>query len=181
MSLAVLTFELAVRGIFVRGAVVRGGHFADETVLFSPAFIAACDIERREAFYPRVLVDATVWGAYDKATAELVPKPGSEFLRQLLCMDSDGRWYLNYLWGFRAHPEGGLEEHKRRVEENLTTWRQRPAIRAKYGWLASYHNCFCGWVFPDRHDLVIPPPRDLVPSWCSSGPPGLEGNPDRRM
>ncbi len=154
--------RLAVEGLFLRGAVVRGMHYDDGLVLFSPAFVAAYDMERKEAFYPRILLDDVVVADFEKCI-QLFAASGSESEHDLLryrnriWRDTDGRWFLNYLTLFADlssdHPDEPatdfLRRHGQIVAQHLAHNRHRPRISAKYSWLAHYHNQYCRFAVPD--------------------------------
>jgi hypothetical protein len=156
MNVAGTVFHLATQGIFVRGAIVLDRHYADEAVLFGPALIRAYDMERHEAFYPRVLVDSSVCTAFEEAVRLLPAAPGSDdWWRRLLTVRSDARLFLDHLWVSRATEGEGLARHKQCIEENLAREARRPRVWAKYAWLAVYHNVFCAQAHPERTDLTI--------------------------
>ena len=142
--------RLAYENLFVRGALTYGLHFDDDVVLFSPALVTAYGMEKSEAFYPRVLVES-------KFTDHCNAVASTERHRALMSNiwnDHDRRAFLNYLgvisWE-SAHEESArnlLSGHKRNIEERLRMHADDPAVAAKYGWLASYHNRFCTEALP---------------------------------
>lgn len=146
--------QLAVKGIVVRGGVVRGEHFDDGKVLFSPALIAAYHLERDEAIYPRILLAPEVVEDWAQNTVG-----DAEGLDELVWRDWDGRHFLNYLQTLAVDPPGLrrgnltlLRDHGIVVEYGLQNEIERPRVLAKYHWLGNYHNRFCRSALP--HDLV---------------------------
>lgn len=147
--LALNLCALSVSGFFVRGAIVRGRHYDDGQILISPALIRAYDMERSEAFHPRVLVSDEVRADFAtyRATLGDGPANGSDLLWQ----DTDGRWFVNYLdWHSyfqkTEYAHAGLDllqRHKAKLTWALQRWASEPAVLAKYSWLASYHNRYC--------------------------------------
>lgn len=94
--------RLAQNGIFVRGAVVCGPHYDDGLVRFSPAFVRTYDVEQREAFYPRAIVEDVVvrrHRALSQARRQVLPHEHGSHARDdnRIWRDTDGRWFLNYL------------------------------------------------------------------------------------
>ena len=66
-----------------------------------------------------------------------------------LLEDSDGTIFLNYLDdAFYEFPESSInfdmiEGHKLAIIEGLNTNKSIPDIKAKYEWVARYHNFIC--------------------------------------
>ena len=81
--LAFLTLRLAVRGIFVRGAIVRGRHYDDGSLTFSPALVRAYRIGEEEAFYPRVIADTNVTEAQTECARRIIGSANREFVDQI--------------------------------------------------------------------------------------------------
>jgi hypothetical protein len=157
--------ELVREGVFVRGGAVRGPHYDDGLLVFSPAVVRAYDMAEREAHYPRVIVDEHVSEAYTDWLSSSVSDP-HDGLPPLLFQDDDRRQFLNYLfWGVTGFKGVDaprivlpwLGEHKRHIEAGLKAYRNCAHVGAKYGWLARYHNSFCGSCLPDakQQNLLI--------------------------
>ena len=142
-----VTYRLALDGIFVRGAVVRGLHYDSERLIYSPALVSAYDIERTWAFYPRVVVDDQVHAEYSR-WVDSTPPERREHPHQGLWRDpADGCAFVNYLLVAASFQEGRdsqlLRKHKQAIEAKLLEFVKTPRIRAKYAWSAAYHNRFC--------------------------------------
>ncbi|MEI6501317.1 MAG: hypothetical protein WCP21_09875 [Armatimonadota bacterium] len=140
-----VTGRLAYHDFWVKGAIVHGLHIHRDSVLFSPALVAAHGMEQTEAFHPRVLVDDEVV----KRCRESVSDGGDEELLNGIWCDNDGRSFLNYL-GLTAgrdpqHSESRtlMMTHQRNLQNQLCTPGLKPRYAAKYAWLASYHDRFC--------------------------------------
>jgi hypothetical protein len=59
-SLTVLTESLLAEGYFLRGAIVRGRLYHDDSTIFGEALIRAYDLETRVARFPRIMVSSEV-------------------------------------------------------------------------------------------------------------------------
>ncbi len=55
-----LILDLMHLGFLTRGAVVHGALYHQDNAIFGPALLEAVEIEKREAFYPRILVTKAV-------------------------------------------------------------------------------------------------------------------------
>jgi len=142
--------RLAYDDLCVRGALTYGLHFDDDVVLFSPALVTAYGMEKSEAFYPRVLVDSEF---VDHCNAVASTERHRAFMRNIWD-DQDRRAFLSYLGVISWEPahekqaRNLLSGHKRNIERRLEQHADDPAVAAKYGWLASYHNRFCREALP---------------------------------
>jgi len=137
--------RLAYRDFWVRGAVVRGFHYDQDGILFSPALIAAHRMEREDAFHPRVLVHPEVVRQCQEQALE-------EAERQMVgCIwpDNDGRGFLSYLGVTTCGCLGNeqavvlLKAHGEHIARRLQDHEGSPPLVAKYEWLRHYHNRFC--------------------------------------
>lgn len=160
----------ACSNYWVRGAITRGWHYDDGSVLFSPAMVEAYQTGEKEAFYPRVLIAGqVVLDSRNMGLSEQVDSASQPFwearrdtLRHSISRDQDGREFLNYL--HLADPERSctmrdaeayLRLHRDHIASSQREYAQDERVAAKYGWLASYHNRFC-----EEHGI---PDEYLVP------------------
>lgn len=125
------------RGIPCRGGVAEGLLIHDEEILVGPAMIAAYELERDAAVYPRIIVAESLCGQKETASWRLV-------------QDQDGFWFVDVFqrisitgWQGRAHgadlPRVAdfLRSSIRELEAQT-----HPGVLAKYRWLASKFNQF---------------------------------------
>ncbi|MBU0609645.1 MAG: hypothetical protein KKI08_17290 [Armatimonadetes bacterium] len=162
-GVSAICLEFLKKGLFVRGSIAFGRHYNDGRLLFSPAFIEAHRAEGKEAFYPRVLCDyrsadpiilddyarslVVNYAEIDRITRRNYPDTVFDGIWQ----DWDGRFFINYLDGIDLSggkppglfPPDLLGRHRDLIQDRLREFCDKPRIRAKYGWLASYHNRFC--------------------------------------
>jgi nitroreductase len=131
--------NLAIKGIFVRGAVTRGPIYISDEIVFGPALVRAYELEQKAAIYPRIVFDNP------KVTAEIQLMAGREnmarFYSDYLFQGDDQEWSVNYL---QAGDELGerlrlLKEHAEVLRRNLAEVSDS-AVVAKYQWLAKFHN-----------------------------------------
>jgi hypothetical protein len=136
---------LALRGLFVRGAVTVGSLFMNERLAFGPALVDAYDLERSKAQYPRVIFGpdmVKILKGHLKFYGDAQTAPHNEDL----LVDADGEVFLNYLDEIVTDEgvpdECALQIHKNEVEKGLEKHQADLRISEKYRWLAAYHDYF---------------------------------------
>lgn len=130
-SVAFLSLGFAAKRILLRGGIAMGRHFHSDHMIFSEALVDAYKAESSVAKWPRTVV------------ADDVVALAREQVPFLIRKDSDGRAFLDYLeycseWD--RWPDHPYDEHKACITAALATFEGQPAVRAKYEWLARYHN-----------------------------------------
>jgi hypothetical protein len=170
--------SLALEGYFSRGGIVVERSYCDEVLVFSPALLSADKIEQK-AKYPRIILCDS---ALDKVNLFLhwYADPHSCPFNDILCVDQDGTWFINYLYILRwfnddmmqliedgfleqsdlkgpYHPDAiePLHQHRDLIIQNLKKFKGGSDILQKYLWLAKYHNYFCTQYFPEEDSAVI--------------------------
>ena len=144
-------FKMALKGFFVRGGLSVGPLFVDDNSVYGEALIAAYELESKVAVNPIVVLSddvAEIVNAHLKFYA-----PGVAPHRRLLLINSDGRYFINYLDecildtydGWELDVES-LAQHRDRIQHSLAKYVEQPAVFSKFSWLASYHNYFCDTV-----------------------------------
>lgn len=150
-----LQLQLAMHGVFLRGAVTIGQHFQTPRMIMSQALIAAYELESRIAVFPRIVVDAPMLSALSQLSPNQWDNPWSSVRRVQHSLELHIREdprnavpYLHYMADLHSVDSGPLfhhyvMEHKRAVQQ----WVRRglslglPAeVRSKYRWLIDYHN-----------------------------------------
>jgi hypothetical protein len=128
---ASLQRQSILRGVLVRGGIAIGKHFQNEQLVYSEALVRAYDLERKEARFPRVVVDRELldWSLNDDAmNPDLL-----DASRALMLLDRDGQRFVNYLDG------DTLSAHS----ELISTYKidkVSASVLEKVQWLAIYHN-----------------------------------------
>jgi hypothetical protein len=79
----------------------------------------------------------------------------------MLLVNSDGRYFINYLDeciletydGWKLDAES-LGLHRDRIQDALISYAKQPVVFAKFSWLSAYHNYFCDSVsaYPEYSD-----------------------------
>lgn len=138
---------LVAEGVLVRGGISVGDIFVDseKRVVFGPALVTSYELERKQATYPRIVIDREL--AREAANITFLPP-----LRDLIRRGEDGTHFLDYLYGplviqwtpvmtsdrrkqlliaHRQTIETCLQEDSKHKDEHL---------KQKHRWLALYHN-----------------------------------------
>lgn len=137
--------RMALNGYFVRGAMTIGPICLTDEIIFGSALVECYQGESKAAIVPRVLLSDPI--------RKLLSQPQANGRRDspsdgdLICLDIDGRWFVNYLqaaiedsgvnWSF-------IERHKQNVLASLSRT-TRHDVLPKFGWACRYHNMFCHW------------------------------------
>jgi hypothetical protein len=135
---AVSQLHLSLNGIFIRGGIDFGRHHESSSLLLSEALLNAHSIEATRALYPRTVLSVSV-------VNYLVKNQKHGFLYNLLLQDSDGEWFVDYLWllGLDDYPddrEDALRRHARAIREAQADHASEPRILQKMAWLQRYHD-----------------------------------------
>lgn len=153
-------FMWAEEGYFLRGAIVYGRIFDDESspMLFGPAMVTAYRLETKTAKWPRILVDSSV-------VKKLPDEKRLRALKEYLRRDNAGNYYLDYLRDLFAltcydkgkllknpsDPIALLQSHKAAIEKAVeyirmqnstsrTNGKRKKRLLNKYCRLSKYHN-----------------------------------------
>jgi hypothetical protein len=148
-SLATAQAVLAVdEGVLLRGALVVGQLERTYKVLFGPALIAAYDLERDYARYPRIVIAPELFSSlksnpllrfhdYDEEMKYIAP---------LIKRDDDGFVFIDYLAAWKEVVDSEesylefLKSHKKLVENRINEFQNDGRILPKYLWLRKYHD-----------------------------------------
>lgn len=133
-GLATLQLQLAVNGIFIRGAIAYDRHFANSRMIFSKGLVTAYRRQNELAVHPRILIMDEVDGSH--------PSHGFYMFD---AKAPDGLRFVDYLEavGFmktRADKLETFREHKGAILAQVAANLHKPAVVSKYLWLADYHN-----------------------------------------
>jgi nitroreductase len=131
--------NLAVNGVFVRGAITRGPIYIDEDLVFGPALIRAYELEQTIAVHPRIVIDPTLLErlAHDANLDERLSVLYTRFLFQ----GDDTVHSVDYLQigDHLSERLDLLKTHASLVRKALSE-ATLPSVTSKYLWLASYHD-----------------------------------------
>lgn len=127
--------QLALRGVFCRGGISIGYHYASDSILYGPALLEAVELEK-VADYPRILLSPSILNHVDLISM-------AAFYYQLHKL-GDEHWFVNYLWGiYFKEKENGASDllfHQRAVSEALAKYAGIENVLRKYRWVRDYHN-----------------------------------------
>lgn len=144
-SILWVLIELVKRGFICRGGIVYGQLIHNSRLLFGPAMIDAYELEKKAAFYPRVILDKSII-----CLSGDHPAPhhnGSDeiaYVNELVIKDFDGMYYIDYFGAALKElddPEYDyplyLQNMSNLIEEGLKN--KDAAIRLKYQWMKEKH------------------------------------------
>ena len=140
-KVSLFQLDMALRGFFVRGAISVGDVFIDEIAVFGPALIDAYEAERSYVDTPRIILNpSAVETESDYRTH--YSKSGECPISHRVCMDVDGRRFVNYLNSGRDDSKL-IDRHQVVVTAKLEEFQTNTKVLRKYRWVAEYHNSFC--------------------------------------
>jgi hypothetical protein len=147
-GLAAAQAILVGEGLLLRGALTMGMLERTYGVLFGPGIIAAYDLERGQAQFPRIIVEPDLIEAL-KVTPLLTSHPYEEeikYISKFIKRDDDGVVFIDYVGGMQdesAEPADWLaflQVHKAFIEKNIAKFKEQKHVLSKYLWLKKYHN-----------------------------------------
>ena len=143
-----LQISLAIEGFFIRGGIAYGKCYMDENIVFGKPFVDAVQLDKTNGA-PRIVFSKSARKAMEEHIKCYNGLVYNTLHYHELLKGADGEYFVNYLAeSLIAFPDGPIffdliDAHKREVEKNLTEYRGRADVFAKYEWAASYHNFFC--------------------------------------
>ena len=137
--------QMALSGFFVRGGLTSGPISLTDEIIFGSALLDCYRLESRASIVPRVILDRSLVQLVAETKSSEPELPGD--VRDWLCRDIDGWWFVNYLQA-AVSPEGldwsMIARHKESVLESLASVTGHDVL-PKFGWACRYHNLFCHW------------------------------------
>ena len=155
MLFAQVQASLAADGFLLRGAIAFGDHYQDDDIAYGKALIEAVDLDKSGGS-PRLVVALSVAFLISKHLSWYGDGSWAPHHEQLLEDPCDGQLFINYLGSaFELFPDGPIDHellasHGEIVCEGLKAYQSDPRVRAKYVWMATYHNYVCH-AFADRY------------------------------
>jgi hypothetical protein len=171
--IALVQAVLIERSLLVRGAITIGAMERSYGVLFGPGLISAYELERDQALFSRIVVDAGLFKTLEQNRL-LDGTNYDQLIKQLskcLKRDDDGVVFVDYL-GFMGHvlenDRGAflnlVAKHKALIERNLRRFRRNKKVLSKYLWLRKYHNAVIRAKFRNgQSKLHIDMPDNSIP------------------
>jgi hypothetical protein len=150
-------FRRLLNGRAIRGGIALGEAFCDGRLIAGPAHVEAVMLEEHTAVVPRVLLSGNLSAMLAAACGS--GQVSDPWPRQLVAVDGDGLPFVNYL--LCCHPgaspasDDQLRTHRDRVEAVLST-NLDSAVRAKWLWVADYHDWFVHHYRSSAASLLTP-------------------------
>ena len=142
-------------GFFLRGGIAFGQHYQDKDIAYGDALLKAVALDESGGS-PKVAIESSVeplvlMQISSYATITLAPH-----YSYLFEDPTDNRMFVNYLWAaFDNFPDDPIDfqllsSHRENVLRGLEKYESNTSVRAKYEWLATYHNYACQ-MFVDQY------------------------------
>ena len=133
-------------GYLIRGAITYGKLYHSENKLFGPAMLSVYDMEKKLAFYPRIIFEKEIIALAEKYPARFPSKTEqSKIIKKMIKKDNDGLYYLDYfntidyilgasegLIAYLISFKDKIIELEKKIEDN--------SIKSKYLWLKEKYN-----------------------------------------
>ena len=139
---------MANDGYLVRGGLASGLLFMDDVTAWGPALLDAYEIESTVADVPRIVLSSAVVRASERHV-QFYSSPSESPQNAFLIRDVDGHVFLNYLYCYAVNSmdEFALQvdmiaKHRDLIEHSIRNQGLPSKVKAKYRWLASYHNYY---------------------------------------
>lgn len=171
MLFAEVQASLAADGFLLRGAIASGDHYQDDDIVYGKALLEAVHFDKSGGS-PRLVIGPSI----EPQIAEQLSWYGNggraPHYAQLLEDPHDERLFVNYLEvAFEHFPDGPidyelLDAHRESVRGGLKKYESDARVRAKYEWMARYHNYVC-LAFVDR--CLIEAHEGADPEWMAVG------------
>jgi hypothetical protein len=134
-SLSLEIMELLDLG--VRGAITYGDYFHSGNIVYGPAIIEACRLEKEEAKYSRVIIDQSVINNMDSDQSNIFYK---EVIKEISLNIFDKK-FINL---FDENPCGTLNQKREWILNKIhSTNQEKKEIKDKYTWLIRPFNLAC--------------------------------------
>jgi hypothetical protein len=137
--------RMVLNGYFVRGALTQGPICLTDEIIFGSALVECYELESKASIVPRVILTEALRQLILSPTS--TTEPSSSNVRDSICRDVDGWWFLNYLEAARKSTGISwdyIARHKESILKSLSTT-TRHDVLPKFGWACRYHNVFCHW------------------------------------
>lgn len=138
IDLKEISYKVATKGFFFRGAITVGNIYDSGKTMYGPAIIEAYNLESKIATYPRIIIDDDTFNNFIR-TNKYFDKIRT---RNLIAKDFDGNYFINFL--SRTNTEiinpQELSEIRYYIKKLYVTNKNKPNILMKYLWLINYFN-----------------------------------------
>lgn len=116
-------------GYKIRGGISKGRLYIDDLMVWGSGLVNAYILESKCAIYPRIILNAELLGKITNRTKD-----------ELIVLDSDGYYYMNYIRWYGKNKAGYLDsihkakEHLAKEYENVTDEK----VKEKLDWFKKY-------------------------------------------
>lgn len=148
MLFAEVQAGLAADGFLLRGAIAFGNHYQDNDIAYGEALLEAVDLDKSGG-PPRLVIASSAEKLLLKQLKSYGDSSEAPHYDHLLEDPRDERLFVNYLHAaFQYFRVVGIDfkflaAHRENVHRGLRRYKADSHIRAKYEWLATYHNYVC--------------------------------------
>jgi len=129
-----LLLNATIRGFLLRGAIVYGKLIHTKDVLFGPGLIDAYNKEKKEAKYPRIIIDDAIVADLKDLSHKTKNAKSCE---QIISRDTDGIYYIDFLKSARDEVDN-FREYTIFLSsfcDILLKMMDNPTLSEKYVWL----------------------------------------------
>jgi len=170
LSLVHVQSNMILRGIVLRGSITVGKIYHTKENIFGPALVRGYKLESKIAFYPRIIIDPDLLRALDHDQRLLTdgnsPNDEKYAIRELLFLDSDGIWFVDYIRAMQRECENKgifidfIQRHREQLLFLIDNKRETDKVTLKLSWLVNYHNHTVKKIFENGlgglNDLLVP-------------------------
>ena len=162
--------SLAADGFFLRGAITTGQHYQDDDIAYGKALLEAVDLDKAGG-PPRLVIGPSLEPLIAKQLSAYGNGGWAPHYGEMLEDPHDERLFVNYLGAaFDFFPDGPidyplLKAHRRQVRKGLREHKSNPHVRAKYEWVATYHDYVCH-TFANQH--LVFGGEEVDPEWAAA-------------
>jgi hypothetical protein len=163
MVAAYYQLELALDGLFVRGAMDIGPAYIDRYFAFGPPVIASHQLETNKARYPRIVLSEKLEALICKYL-QYYADPLQSGVNSELLRDADGMLFIDYLnvviTGADTIDFTEVRElllrHGQSIVQQVGKHTTESTVKDKFQWAANYHNYVVEHYFGKDTGLMVP-------------------------
>lgn len=136
-DLRTISYEVAKKGFFFRGAITIDNIFDRNEIMYGPAIIKAYELELKIATYPRIIIDDSVINTIEQNSQYENIKT-----HKLILKDFDNKYFINFLYKNSAETisPSDIRMIKKHISKSYRNNIKTPNVLLKYLWLINYFN-----------------------------------------
>ena len=141
INIMFLCSNILNKGHFLRGAIVCDNLYHKDNIVFGPALIKACKMEKKLALYPRIILDENIISL----TKNQHSKKENELIKKITLKDFDGLYYINIFnsINYIVGKKDGILVYFNSLRNNiieLGKQKEKANNKSKYLWLKEKYN-----------------------------------------